>query len=308
MSHALHFVENSNYNFRFNFMNKIFKQKIPETEGDNFYDDSIKLFNILEFNIRGLNENIYYLLLLIKKKKINISIDIYEANILPILIHNYNFQFINEFCLLKQIIDNPNKIHRDMNDYYKEGINFMIEKYQMINYSHEFYEVKKYNEESTIELDGNDFDSIYYPNEQLIKNELYFNSSEICFNNETYYTYKIDKICNKIIKTTNDCGQKKQIKKNDIKNITIKKYRCKKFPSPPYFNDKFRNYLRFSNREINDKLFEEFTKNKNNIMNVYRLLKYVSAEVNGIQTYRVKHFHTEISHLYKLDELDDVNS
>ena len=282
-------------------MNKIFKQKIPEGEGCDSYDDIIKLFNILEFNIRGLNENINYLLLLIKKNKINISLDIYEANILPILLHNYNFQFINEFCLLKQIIYNPNKIHRDMNNYYKDGIDFMIEKYQLLNFSHEFYEVKKYNEESTIELDGDHFDSIYYPNQELIKN------NEIYFNNDSLYRYKIDKICNKIIKTTNDCGQKKQFKKNDIKNITVKKYRCKKLPSAPHISFDFNKHLCFSNRKINDK-FEEFIKNKKNIMNVYRLLKYVSAEVNGIQTYRVKHFHTEISHLYKLDELDDVNS
>jgi len=308
MSHQLLKMTKSNHNFRFNFMNKIFKQKLPEIEADNFYDDFIKLFNIIEFNIRGLNENIYYLLLLIKKNKINISLDIFEANILPILIHNYNFQFINEFCLLKQIMDNPDKIYHDINEYYRDGINFMIEKYQIINYSHEFYEVKKYNDESIIKLDGDDFDYIYYPNEQLIKNEL-ANNSEICFNNETFYTYKIDKICLKIIKTTNDCGHKKQFKKNDIKNITIKKYRCKKLPSAPYINYDFRQYLWFSNREINDDLFEKFTKNKKNIINVYRLLKYVSAEVRGFpQAYRVRHFHTEIKHLYKLDELDDVNS
>ena len=302
MSHQLLKMTKSDYKFRFSFMNKIFKQKLPEMECDGFYDDTIKLFNILEFNIRGLNENIYYLLLLIKKNKINISLDIYENHILPILIHSYNFQFINEFCLLKQIIDNPNKIYNDINDYYMSGINFMIEKYQIINYYREYYEVKKYNEESTIELDGNDFDSIYYPNQELIKN------NEIYFNNYTLYRYKIDKICNKIIKTTNDCGQKKQFKKNDIKNITIKNYRCKKLPSAPYINYDFREYLWFSNREINDDLFEKFTKNKKNIINVYRLLKYVSAEFYVFPSYRVRHFHTEIKHLYKLDELDDVNS
>ena len=303
MSHQLLKMTKSDYKFRFSFMNKIFKQKLPSHEDDDrFYDDTIRLFNILEFNIRGLNENIYYLLLLIKKNKINIGLDIYEANILPILIRNYNFQFINEFCLLKQIIDNPNKIYNDINDYYMSGINFMIEKYQFINYTHEREEAQKYNRESVIELDGDDFDSIYYPNEELIKN-----NNEIYFNNYPLYRYKINKICNKIIKTTDDCGHKKQFKKIDIKNITIKKYRCKKTPNHPYINFDFRQYLWFMNREINDELFEEFVKNKKNIINVYRLLKYVSAEVN-LTSYRVKHFHTEISHLYKLDELDDVNS
>ena len=96
----------------FHFDNQVKRRNLQEateyntrgTRLENNYLYVLQTLKLVDYNTKGLFQNIIYTTTLIKKGLLNISIDIYLENIINRLIHNYKFQIINEFSLLKQFI------------------------------------------------------------------------------------------------------------------------------------------------------------------------------------------------------------
>jgi len=293
MSHALKTQHKNNDKVEFLFENKIFKQKIMPPEQDQYnhqeygrtqnYKKCLRIFQLLEYNIRGLNENINYLLLLCKKGKINMSSDIYENHILPILIHNYNFQFINEFCILKELQSNEDFIYKYKSIYYVKGIDFMIYFYNYLNYYEENTSIKNYNDESYILLEGNNYNEIFEANRDIIK-EAFCNGKDIYVNKSSYCNYKIVKTCKKIIKTQGEFGVKKQYKNENIQTLTINLREKKDYLKMPYMHEIYDYLMSFGNTtkgQEEEEKFLHFIENKKSIINVSKLLKYVKHNIKN---------------------------
>lgn len=222
----------------FYFDNQVKRQNLKETteyhtqgtQLEDNYDYAIETLKLVDFNTKGLFENIIYTKTLIKKGLLNISIDIYLEHIIKRLIHNYKFQIVNEFSLLKQFIAFGNRtMNKNTFEFYENGICYAIELVNYINYCNNFTECRIYNQQNTdimramvggwdaiienFELQGrlDDIESYIRDKKPFILKE--YSTEE----------YVIDKVCNKILKVRKNgwYNSRKQIKKLDIQYVKV---------------------------------------------------------------------------------------
>lgn len=278
----------------FEFDNKIYRKKLIDNElKQNLdlnpkyikrYENCIRICNCVEFNCKGLLENIYYINKLIQKGKFNISIDIYLEHIIKHLLENINFNYINEFCLLKENVSNGDMKYIDKNLFYNNGIEYLINITNYINWFEKTCEINFYNTNRKTILEGADWDNIMdnVDNYEMVCNGI--------VNNQTFHfgpcwrftDYRIKKICNKIIKMNVNWGAgwgyKKQIKKSEIQEIIIVNGEPKKLPDIPYtirensFNDIVYDDMSQSY------YFCKFCKNKKYILDTEKLVEHIKYD------------------------------
>lgn len=271
---------------------------IQGTKAEDNYDYVIETLKLVDFNTKGLFENIIYTKALIKKRLLNISIDIYLEHIIKRLIHNYKFQIVNEFSLLKQFISFGNRtVNKNTFEFYENGICYAIELFNYINYCNKFTECKIYNQQNTdimramvggwdaiidnFELQGR-LDDI----ESYIRDKKPFILKEY-----SQQEYIIEKVCKKILKVR-EFGIyhiKKQIKKADIDYVKVIVEPEKKFYQNyekelsicNYRNRK--NIFVFHNaensREKNEE-FQTFSENTTSIIDLKNVFEYLLTEYN----------------------------
>jgi len=270
---------------------------IQGTKLENNYDYVIETLKLVDFNTKGLFENIIYTKALIKKRLLNISIDIYLEHIIKRLIHNYKFQIVNEFSLLKQFISFGNRtVNKNTFEFYENGICYAIELFNYINYCNEFTECKIYNQQNTdimrcvvggwdniienFELQGrlDDIESYIRDKKPFILKE--YSTDE----------YIIEKVCNKILKVReNGWNTRRQIKKANIQYVKVMLEPEKRFYQNyekelsicNYRNRK--NIFVFHNVENYKKKNEEFqtfSENTTSIIDLKNVFEYLLTEYN----------------------------
>ncbi len=267
------------------------------TKLEDNYDYVIETLKLVDFNTKGLFENIIYTKALIKKRLLNISIDIYLEHIIKRLIHNYKFQIVNEFSLLKQFISFGNRtVNKNTFEFYENGICYAIELFNYINYCNEFTECKIYNQQNTdimrcvvggwdniienFELQGrlDDIESYIRDKKPFILKE--YSTDE----------YIIEKVCNKILKVReNGWNTRRQIKKANIQYVKVMLEPEKRFYQNyekelsicNYRNRK--NIFVFHNVENYKKKNEEFqtfSENTTSIIDLKNVFEYLLTEYN----------------------------
>lgn len=222
----------------FHFDNQVKRRNLQEateyntrgTRLENNYLYVLQTLKLVDYNTKGLFQNIIYTTTLIKKGLLNISIDIYLENIINRLIHNYKFQIINEFSLLKQFIAFGNRtMNRYTFEFYENGICYAIELFNFINYCNEFTECKIHNEQNTDIMRANvgGWDAIIENFElqgRLEDIESYIKDKKPFILKEySRDEYIIEKVCKKILKVRENgwFHSKKQIKKADIQYVKV---------------------------------------------------------------------------------------
>lgn len=223
----------------FHFDNQVKRRNLQEateyntrgTRLENNYLYVLQTLKLVDYNTKGLFQNIIYTTTLIKKGLLNISIDIYLENIINRLIHNYKFQIINEFSLLKQFIAFGNRtMNRYTFEFYENGICYAIELFNFINYCNKFTECKIHNEQNTDIMRANvgGWDAIIENFElqgRLEDIESYIKDKKPFILKEySREEYIIDKVCNKILKVRENsiwAPSRKQIKKADIQYVKV---------------------------------------------------------------------------------------
>ena len=260
--------------------------KTTNLEQDYFYCENA--FKLVDYNTKGLLENITYTKMLIKKGLLNISIDIFLEHILKRLIYNYKFQIVNEFCLLKQFIEYGNTaLVKQESDYYEHGINYAIRLFNFIKDIDKFVLDTVWNRQQSIEIEGENWDNMlnYHIQEHIIKDK-----REFIIRENSQEKYKLDKLCNKTIKVKRAdlpfIGQQKikQIKKNDIQYVKI----ILGEERPPYVDycarTTIRNYREKRdifvfhntyNRFTEQDKFLDYCKNKKDIINLQNILQNI---------------------------------
>tara|TARA_R110002020_G_scaffold219060_2_gene426900 strand:- start:629 stop:1552 length:924 start_codon:yes stop_codon:yes gene_type:complete len=255
-------------------------------EREYFYCENA--FKLVDYNTKGLLENITYTKMLIKKNLLNIPTDIYLEHIIKRLIHNYKFQIVNEFCLLKQFIEYSNTaLVKQESDYYEHGINYAIRLFNFIKCVDKFVLDKVRNRQQSIEIEGQNWDYIF---NYQIQEHIIQNKKEFIIRKNSQEKYKLYKICNKTIKVQRTdlpfIGQQniKQIKKSDIQyvKIFIEEERT------PYIDYCARNTIRqyiekrdifvFHNAESRFNEYDKFVdycENKKDIINLQNILQYI---------------------------------
>lgn len=286
----------------FYFDNQVKRQNLKETteyhtQGtrlEDNYDYAMDTLALVDFNTKGLFENIIYTKALIKKGLLNISIDIYLEHIIKRLIHNYKFQILNEFSLLKQFIAFNNRvINRNTFEFYENGICYAIDLFNYINYCNKFTECKMYNEQNTITMRAmvGGWDAIITNYEEVDIESYIRDKKPFILKEHSSQEYIIEKVCKKILKVReNDTfGSRKQIKKSDIQYVKVLLEPEKKF----YQNyDKLysinsyrnaRNIFVFHNGENPHKKrkeFETFCQNTTSIIDLKNVFEYILIEYN----------------------------
>ena len=245
-------------------------------------------FRLVDYNTKGLLENIIYTKKLIKKGLLNISIDIFVEHILNRLIYNYKFQIVNEFCLLKQFIDYGNTLLvKQESKYYEEGINYAVRLFNFIKYVDKFVRHKVWYRQQSIEIEGENWDNIF--NHQ-IQQHIIQDKKDFIIRRNSEEKYKLYKICNKTIKVQRadlpHIGQPKikQIKKTDIQYLKI----ILQEAEGPYLDYCARNTIRqymdkrdifvfhnAKNRFNEEDKFVEFCQTKNDIINLQNVLQHI---------------------------------
>ena len=223
----------------FHFTNEVKRQNLKETteyftEGtrlEDNYDYTLQTLKLVDYNTKGLFQNIIYTTTLIKKGLLNISIDIYLEHIINRLIHNYKFQIVNEFSLLRQFIDYGNRaIIRDNYEFHKQGIHYAQQLFRFVNYCNRFTECQMINNQRTdimrVYNDGGWDDIIdNFETEGRLEDIQSYIRDKKPFILKEYSSqeYIIEKVCNKILKVReNDTwGERKQIKKSDIQYVKV---------------------------------------------------------------------------------------
>ena len=195
------------------------------------YDCILDIFDLVDFNTKGLFQNIIYLKMLTKKGLFKVSIDIYLEHIVKYLLYNYKVQIINEFALINQHISLP-EYCKYSNDFlfYKKGVDFAIDLYNCYKSCNKYLETYNYNLQQKKDIEGNDFDDIY--NKLTLEEKQKFTSTAIVFKDFGCLSYYIDKICNKIIKVRerDNPDYKRQFKKADITRITLRIGEIRTYP------------------------------------------------------------------------------
>jgi len=255
-------------------------------EQEYFYSENT--FKLVDYNTKGLLENITYTKMLIKKGLLNISIDIFVEDILKRLIYNYKFQIINEFCLLKQFIEYGNTaLVKQESDYYENGINYAVRLFNFIKYVDKFVLDKVWNRQQTIEFEGENWDNIF---NYQIQQHIIQDKRDFLIRKNSQEKYKLDKLCNKTIKVKRAdipyIGEQKikQIKKKDIQYVKI----FLEQERTPYIDYCSRNTIRqyiekrdifvFHNAESRFNEYEKFVdycENKKDIINLQNILQYI---------------------------------
>ena len=244
------------------------------------YDYCEKLVDTLEYNIKGLLENIVYLEMLIKKGLFyDISLDLYREHIKKQLIHNYKFQFIREFCLVNEFLKfNTNtftyKKYTDINKFYSEGIEFMVKMYRYLKYCEKSYEIDNYNNNSKIKLEGDNFNDIIQNNRNTFYEALEDNLSFSFDNVYGVSKWKVKKICKKIIKVESETYTK-NIKMSDINSITIHLREGLRYPDPLGFDKSEIDRIRERRHNLFNDYTLEYEKNKTNRIDIFKLLEFV---------------------------------
>ena len=222
----------------FHFTNEVKRQNLQETtetytQGtrlEDNYDYTLQVLKLVDYNTKGLFQNIIYTTTLIKKGLLNISIDIYLEHIINKLIHNYKFQIVNEFSLLRQFIDYGNRaIIRDNFEFHKEGINYAYQLFRFVNYCNRFTECQMINNQRTDIMRANvgGWDAIIdnFEAEGRLEDIQSYLADKKPFILKEYSAdeYIIEKVCNKILKVRENgmFHSKKQIKKSDIQYVKV---------------------------------------------------------------------------------------
>lgn len=270
---------------------------IRGTKLENNYSYAMDTLKLVDFNTKGLFENIIYTKTLIKKGLLNISIDIYLEHIIKRLIHNYKFQILNEFSLLKQFIAFGNRtVNKNTFEFYENGICYAIELFNYINYCNEFTECKIYDEQNTdimrcvvggwdaiienFELQGRLEDI-----ESYIRNKRPFILKE--YSRDEYI---IEKVCNKILKVReNGWNIRRQIKKADIQYVKVMLGPEKPFYQNYEKENSINNYRNkknifvFHNTENpreKHREFKRFCFNTKSIIDLENVFEYLLTEYN----------------------------
>lgn len=270
---------------------------IRGTKLENNYSYAMDTLKLVDFNTKGLFENIIYTKTLIKKGLLNISIDIYLEHIIKRLIHNYKFQILNEFSLLKQFIAFGNRtVNKNTFEFYENGICYAIELFNYINYCNEFTECKIYDEQNTdimrcvvggwdaiienFELQGRLEDI-----ESYIRNKRPFILKE--YSRDEYI---IEKVCNKILKVReNGWNIRRQIKKADIQYVKVMLGPEKPFYQNYEKENSINNYRNkknifvFHNTENpreKHREFKRFCFNTKSIIDLENVFQYLLTEYN----------------------------
>jgi len=289
----------------FHFDNQVKRQNLKKTteyhiQGtklEDNYNYAIQTLKLVDFNTKGLFENIIYTKALIKKGLLNISIDIYLEHIIKRLIHNYKFQIVNEFSLLKQFISFGNRImNKNTFEFYENGICYAIELFNFINYCNKFTKCKIHNEQNTdimramvggwdaiidnFELQGrlDDIESYLADKKPFILRE--YSQQE----------YIIEKVCKKILKVR-EFGIyhiKKQIKKADIDYVKVIVEPEKKFYQnydkelsiSSYRNTNIFVFHNAENLGEKHREFERFCFNTKSIIDLKNVFEYILTEYN----------------------------
>jgi len=208
MSHIVY--ENTYNNFEFNFSKNLkgLKTKKPKYAPSDFkeifvgfnYDiyslcDNICL--LVDYNTKGLLENIIYLKMLMKKGKIKLSLDLFEEHIEELLISNYKYNIFKEFCLINEYREHYCKKYATEDAFHFHGMEFMLKVKAYLLWAGHIYMTQTFNEQNETFLNNIDFDNLN-PSEEAILNSAVDEKKQV-YLNDFSYDYII-KICKKIVK------------------------------------------------------------------------------------------------------------
>lgn len=255
----------------------------------NVYDYILKVFSLVEFNVKGLFENIIYVKMLIKKGLFNISIDIYLEQIVKHLLYNYKYQIVNEFALINQHISlKANTIYNDEYDYLEGGVEYAMKLYEAFEVMTLWVNTYEYNLQQSVRFSGANYDHIIDNLEENEKDIFYNHIKDkrpMLIRRNGQDTYYIEKVCNKIIKFIHcDYGSKKQVKKADLDYLKLILGKEKPYPNLYQNVEYVRNNLmrinifEFKNSEI-EKEFVLWCKNKKReVLNLEEMFKYIHED------------------------------
>tara|TARA_R100001463_G_scaffold27815_2_gene64241 strand:- start:3626 stop:4567 length:942 start_codon:yes stop_codon:yes gene_type:complete len=271
---------------------------IQGTRLEDNYNYAIETLKLVDFNTKGLFENIIYTKALIKKGLLNISIDIYLEDIIKRLIHNYKFQILNEFSLLKQFIAFGNRtVNKNTFEFYENGICYAIELFNFITYCDYFTKCKIFNEQNTDIMRANvgGWDAIIENFElqgRLDDIESYIRDKKPFILKEySRDEYIIEKVCNKILKVRENgmFHSKKQIKKANIQYVKVilepEKPFYENFEKQVSINNyrNRKNIFVFHNAENPREKYREFKtfrENTKSIIDLENVFEYLLTEYN----------------------------
>ena len=174
---------------------------------------------LVDYNTKGLLENIIYLKMLMKKGKFKISLDLFEKEFEGLLILNYKYNIFKEFCLINQYKVDYYKKYATEDDFHFYGMEFMLEVKAYLLWGQHIYETQTFNDAKTTRLDNIDFNNLTHAQEAII-NTAIVEKKEVIING-CQRNDNIIKICNKIVKLQTNPYNISQIKKTDIKKIKI---------------------------------------------------------------------------------------
>ena len=230
MSNIVYESRCNNMDFNFSKNLKGLKDKKPKFTGKDIKNSHLRFDQtkyslceniciLVDYNTKGLLENIIYLKMLMKKGKFKISLDLFEEEIEGLLIFNYKYNIFKEFCLINQYRVDYYKKYATEDDFHFYGMEFMLEVKAYLLWGQHIYETQTFNDANETHFDNIDLDNLN-PSIEAILQSAIDEKKEVSING--YDTFdNIIKICNKIVKLQTNPYNISQIKKTDIKKIKI---------------------------------------------------------------------------------------